>query len=478
MSAAAGATMEGAHPPLRPAAFPAVLMVMTGIAVAAGFGLLSAWNPAVALAAAAGLAIIIVALWRPAWIAPLLVVTIFGGFFTVGSVTANRLAAPVAGIAIVAHLVRTRPRLNLPRPIVAAIAAYSGLAFASLLWTLSRDGTVFSLSALAISLLYAAAFAVLVRNQAELRLTLWTVAICSGALGLWWIGSYAAGVYRADNSAGDPNFVALLQLIALPLITALAAATRSLIGRVIAYILAAITGASVIATLSRGGVITLLVVGGLLALIPAGWLFGSRRRKAGFLAFMVIGLALTFTTASGDLLQRFQSSLNPPAAAEGRGNLDLAAIHGFQDHPVLGMGFGAFKPNSFDLLRTTPGVYLEVHLRFQYLQGQPAHNAYLETLSELGVPGLALFITLLAMTGLTLLRCARRAAGRGQPLFASVPAALLVGLVATAVSSLSLSTETSRQLWLVIGLALTLPGMIALSGAPPEHNHVRGGSRS
>jgi hypothetical protein len=44
--------------------------------------------------------------------------------------------------------------------------------------------------------------------------------------------------------------------------------------------------------------------------------------------------------------------------------------------------------------------------------------------------------------------------------------ALLVALTAFAASSLLLSTETSRSLWLVIGLSLALPVMV--SDASPE----------
>jgi hypothetical protein len=60
----------------------------------------------------------------------------------------------------------------------------------------------------------------------------------------------------------------------------------------------------------------------------------------------------------------------------------------------------------------------------------------------------------------------------------------LVGLVAFAASSLLLSTETSRGLWLIVGLALALPSLARVPGAgrsaqgiPPARRTRYGGPR-
>ena len=47
--------------------------------------------------------------------------------------------------------------------------------------------------------------------------------------------------------------------------------------------------------------------------------------------------------------------------------------------------------------RSTPGVNLLGHLRFRN-DGEPVHNAYLETLAELGPLGLLLFLGILIST--------------------------------------------------------------------------------
>ncbi len=292
------------------------------------------------------------------------------------------------------------------------------------------------------------------------------------ALGLWWIASYALGVSRFANLAGDANFVAAFQVIALPMVLALASHATTAAQRTGLYVGCAIIAASIVATLSRGGLITLLVAVALIAVSPAHLLFGSRRRKRILLLSVAAGLGVLLTFAWGDLSTRFAHGFNEPGVAAGRGDLDQAAIHGFQDHPILGLGYGGFAPSSFELLRTTPGVQLDVHSRClapnapewlrssgTFCTGQPVHNAYVESLVELGIPGLLLFLGIMGATALSLIRTARRALTAGDAFIASTSVALVVGLAGLAMASFALSTETSRAPWMIVGLSLALPSL-------------------
>jgi O-antigen ligase len=175
--------------------------------------------------------------------------------------------------------------------------------------------------------------------------------------------------------------------------------------------------------------------------------------------------------AGAALSQRFAQALNDPSGGAGRGDLALAAFHGFHDHPLLGMGFGAFAPNSFQLLRSTPGVFLDLHLRClasgstvraagSFCKGQPVHNTYLESLVELGIPGLLLFVSILSVTLWSLVRTARLARLANDEFSASIAAALAIGLLGFALVSATLSTETNRTPWMIVALSLALPSMI------------------
>jgi O-antigen ligase len=452
------------------------LLVTGAAACAIVVGALAAWDPRVAAAACAGVIAIPVAILKPRLVVYLLVLTIFASAFTVGGLTLNRLAAPVAVIAVISQLFQSRLRLQPSRATLAAVTGYALLAFASLAWTVSVTSTLNSLASLAISLAYMGAFALLVGDRSDIRALFWVAAVCSIALGLWWAASYALGISRYANAAGDPNFIAALQVVALLMVLSLAADARTRGRRLGLYLAVAIIAGSIVATLSRGGLIALLVAVLLVALTPARLFFGSGRRKLGLVVAVGAGLTLLLAFAWTDLSSRFTQGLNEPGVGAGRGDLDLAAIHGFQERPILGFGFGGFQPSSIQLLRTTPGVQLAVHLRClapnaaEYLRsagtfctGQPVHDAYLESLAELGIPGLLLFLGILGTTGFSLVRTARLASREGDAFIASAAVALAVGLAALAVASFALSTETSRETWMIVGLSLALPGMLRMS---------------
>jgi len=135
------------------------------------------------------------------------------------------------------------------------------------------------------------------------------------------------------------------------------------------------------------------------------------------------------------------------------------------------MGFGAFAPNSFQLLRSTPGVFLDLHLRClakgstvraagSFCKGQPVHNTYVESLVELGIPGVLLFSGVLAAAGFALVRTARLARVANDDFSASIAAALAIGLLGFALVSTTLSTETNRTPWMIVALSLALPSMV------------------
>src|SRR5438128_261309 len=186
---------------------------------------------------------------------------------------------------------------------------------------------------------------------------------------------------------------------------------------VVAYVALVLIAGSIPASLSRGGMVALILTGVVIAIIPSVYLFtsGAQKRKF-FLGVAAMSIAL-MAIAGATLSQRFEQAFNDPSGGAGRGDLALAALHGFHDHPLLGMGFGAFPPNSFQLLRSTPGVYLDLHLRClangstvraagSFCTGQPVHNTYVESLVELGIPGVLLFCGVLVAAGWSLMRTA------------------------------------------------------------------------
>lgn len=412
-------------------------------------------NPILGAAAAAGMLAAAVAFWRPNVVAPFLAATTFTHSLAIGSVAVGRAAAPIALIAALTTLIRSPSRLRLKGAVAIALA-YGLLAFASLLWTVDLAMTLDELVALMVGLIYMAVFAFSIQDRRDVQAVLWAVAVSSVVFGLLWITGYAGGADRRFNATGEPNLFALQQIVALPMLLALSSSVKSWAAKAFLYAAVAIVGGSIVSTLSRGGLLTLVVVIVVVLALPSRTLFRSPVAKVAFFATAAIGLGALLSVAWADVSQRFELAQTEGGLAGGRLDLSRAAIRGFQSNPVTGLGFGGFRSVSFQLIRTTPGASLVGHVRYETYGGEYAHNAYLGSLADLGPVGLLLFAALLATVAGSLVRTSRRARADSDHLLYRSANAVAVSLLALAVASLALSTETSRTLWMIVGLSVAL----------------------
>jgi O-antigen ligase len=115
-------------------------------------------------------------------------------------------------------------------------------------------------------------------------------------------------------------------------------------------------------------------------------------------------------------------------------------------------------------MRRTPGV----DLRHHKLRGEQAHNTFLGTAAELGLPGLVLFVGLLLSTGRALRRAAVRARRAGAYFLARIANALLVSLAGWSVGAVFLTAETFRLFWIAVGLSLAVPKLIPAETSPDD----------
>jgi len=436
---------------------------------------------AVGLAAAVGgagigiLALIPIAmaiLARPEWLPGALVISVFAEAYDIGGVSISRVAGPLALFVLLLQVRSRSPaRLRgLDRPLALAIVAYSLWAVASVLWTVNLDpttlqlgGTAFAVSSLLLSAVYLVVMAALVTNQGRLHVILVIVWALSAVTGLLAIAEYLQGSGRATGVAGDANFFASLQIVAIPIGAVLAAHARTVAIRTVLLAGVGIAVGSVFVSLSRGGILALATLVLLLSLQPARAFFRTRVRKRLFLGVVIVATGVLLTASYGELSERTSSLFKTGDGGSGRANLWLGARTGIAEHPVLGLGFGAFPSESNALMRKTPGVDFSAYrLR---PTGQYVHNAYLGSLVELGPLGLALFLAMLGLTLRALRRAARIAATNGSLLISGVARALGISLVGFGLTSLFLSTETDRTLWVLMGLALTLPRIAAATSS-------------
>jgi O-antigen ligase len=189
-------------------------------------------------------------------------------------------------------------------------------------------------------------------------------------------------------------------------------------------------------------------------------MFVSRHQKATFLIVLLLAGGVALTATGAPLLQRVQSVEATDPTGSGRIYLWKAAWTSTRKRPILGLGYGSFPAAAPDLLRETQGIdfrHIELH---PDKKASEAHSAYVGNLAELGVPGLVLFVFILLGTAGQLVRTSSRARAAGDEFVARIACALLLSLVGWSVASVFLSTESSRSLWLLIGVALALPKVI------------------
>ena len=431
-----------------------VAVFAASVIVANGLALLTVYEPILAVPGLVALIAVPAAILWPRLVAYFLVITIFAPGLSVAGLTVGRVTAPIALVALIALLARGAPWLKRSRSTLILIASYVTLAAASLLWTVDVRATVDEIVGLVTSLIFMGVIMLSVRNGRELRALVCVFVAASVVMAIYWIGSYLLDVDRRFNETGDPNFFAALQVIAVPICLALALRMRSARWRWALLLGSAAIAASVVATLSRGGLVTLLVVVLILLMTPAHMLFGSRRRKWTLVATCLLGLGLLLPVAWSDINRRVAVTVQDPDLVGERGDLWRAAITGYVEHPALGVGYGGFRATSFQLLRSTPGVDLIPHLRF-VSSGEYVHNAYLGSLAELGPMGLVLFVGILVTAVKGLLRLSRTSDARDR-FVPSIATAILIGMASLAMTSMTLSTETNRMLWFMVGMTVIL----------------------
>ena len=439
--------------------FKTGVFILGVLVIAAGVGIAAAWDAVLGIAGCLALIAVPTAIVRPQIVPHVLMVSVFSASLEVGgTLTIGRAVAPLGLLAVAVYVLQHPVKFRHAGLLVGLACAYGILAFTSLWWSVDAYATVDALITLGVSLGYGATFAILIRNERDLRTLLW-VAVCSSVgLAILWIAAYTSGVDRRFNEAGDPNFFAALQVATIPLVLVLASQSRSQVHKLgLAIAITIITG-SIISTLSVGGVVTMGVAGLVIFLLPANNMFRSRSQKGAYLLAALVGLGLLFGIAREDFNRRLEMKLEAEDVGDARRDLWNAALHGYEQRPWTGLGYGGFYASSFQLLRTTPGVEIESHLRFIDV-GEYVHNAYIGSLAELGPLGLLVFTGMLLAAVRALRRAARRAELTGDEFKRKTANALLVSLIAFSVSSFLLSTETSRMLWMLLGLSVAVAKM-------------------
>jgi O-antigen ligase len=264
------------------------------------------------------------------------------------------------------------------------------------------------------------------------------------------IGLYTVLVLHETRATGpdtDPNDLACTLVAALPLTLALSPRRR--LARVALVSASALLTLAAIATLSRGAMLALFAI---VVFVLARRAVPVRATLLAGVLTLIIGLIGAYFTRAEVLRALAQKQFI------GQHNIDSrllrweAALRMLAQQPALGMGPGGFR-SEYSAASNLAELDLPAN-RFV------AHNAYLEVGAELGLPGLVVFVGLLATAFLATEIALKRGFDR------RIAVAVQASLLANAVAIIFLSGQYFFSLWSMIAVGCAV-GIRARCGDRP-----------
>ncbi|MEE9299306.1 MAG: O-antigen ligase family protein [Acidimicrobiia bacterium] len=376
----------------------------------------------------------------------------------------------IIALALAIHALSTGRRPAGGWRAAAAAGSMIAVALASLLFAEDPAGGLKELEALAKDGAVAVLAGMLLFRAHQLRTVTWILVGGGFTLSVLSVLQFATGSFdlvyggfaqsavqniagstddvRISGPIGDPNFYAQWLVMLVPLaIDRFGDENRGPL-RVLAAAAAVLCSVAVVLTFSRGGLIALIAVLGLMALRHPPRL----RTLAGLIAVGVLALPLV-PNGYVDRVSALTDIGGVDAATDpsirNRGAQFNAAWEMFSSRPLSGVGYGNYIERYNEYARDL-GVDLTRKPR-------EAHNLFMETAAETGVPGLIVLGTVFTAAFAALRAGRRRFRAMGDHRADGIGYALAVALIGYLVTSIFLHMAFARLVWLLLGLALAFP---------------------
>jgi len=192
----------------------------------------------------------------------------------------------------------------------------------------------------------------------------------------------------------DPNDLALTLVLMLPIALWLSSVVRSSAVRLAAYGSAMLLVGGVVATQSRGGLMALVAAAAVMVLSQ------GRERWGATLLALVAAVAIAVVVLPAEVFDRYATitEYQKDESAMTRLAIWKSGARMFADHPLTGVGAGAFEI-----------VYGESYIDRKVAGNtwRVAHNSYIQVAAELGIFGLAIWVAIVSWAFLSLLRSRR-----------------------------------------------------------------------
>jgi O-antigen ligase len=266
---------------------------------------------------------------------------------------------------------------------------------------------------------------------------------------------------RFGGSYGDPNFLALGLVPAIPLTVGLLAIFRDSARRTALLACIAVFAIGLVATGSRGGIVA-AGCSGLVALLVAR----GRRLAIVAAAVGVLGIGGVWVASSSGSLAEHVREFN---TGTGRTDLWTIAWRMSKAHPVGGVGLDGYYKESGRYIRQ-PGRLPSGAEFTRSILNKPlvAHNTYLQMLAETGVVGLGLLVgVILAAIRATWL-AARKFERHGDWGLSSLARATVIAQIGVLSAAAFISDYYDKRMWILLALG---PALLAVAS-----RSERGGS--
>jgi putative inorganic carbon (HCO3(-)) transporter len=359
----------------------------------------------------------------------------------------------------------------------ALLGLYGLVGFFSLLYAENSASVLYTLSNYVKDALITLVIVVMLKRGPAFRHVIWTllaIGIFLGSLSVFqhltgtftntyggFSNAEVAGIsgsisgYRLTGPIGDPNFYAQVMVVLIPIAIERMLHERKPLLKVLAGLAAVLCTLTVVFTFSRGGFLAAMVVLGLFAVI-----YPPRPLQLALLIALAIGIFFLVPSTYFDRILTLDSLLPSQTGTidirsdnsiQGRASQYLTAWAMFKQHPLLGVGLSNFAylyPEFSKEIGLAPSV-----------SNRSVHSLYLEVLTETGILGMSIFLSIIGFSFRSLLSARRIFLDIYQVDYAHLVTGLAVGFVGYLTAALFIHAAFPRYFYLLIGIILSLPAI-------------------
>ncbi|NQT21739.1 MAG: O-antigen ligase family protein [Planctomycetes bacterium] len=297
-----------------------------------------------------------------------------------------------------------------------------------------------------------------IRNTRSFKAFLWTVALsgCFPAVGALLANYFpdqfafhkgASGRIGWTGHYGNANTVAAAMCMLIPVALCLAEVTASRAKKAVLWLLIMLYGFVMLKMLSRASMVSIVLIAIMYTLM-------SKHRVRNMAIAAILGAIAVAAVPSVISRAGTMSTISEDASAMGRFGLWKAGLKMGFDRPLWGVGVGCFD--------IAVAEHFSAYGEGKLLRWRPPHSSYIATFTEMGAPGLLVFLALIGVSMADARRLRKKLQHAPDPEarnLAKLARAVLLALVAVSAIGLTSDYAFDWSLHMFIALVVCLKQM-------------------